>query len=366
MKIREGVKFDFEDLLILPQRSILESRKDVKLERDFQFYHSPRMWFGIPIIASNMYATSSFAIARKMFLAKMICCLHKFHSKEKIVEFMNDLLGSYSDSSVLNSIWVSIGESEDDLAKLAYISSHTNQTPNICIDVANAGREKFINFCKRVRELFSESIIMAGNVVTPELAHELILHGGVDIVKVGLGSSSVCITRVKTGVGFPQASAIIDSSFAAHGLKSEPKRLGLICSDGGCKSVGDICKALCLGADFVMLGSFFSGCDECDGEWEFEQTPNGYVNKPIKKSLKFYGMSSKEAQEKHNGGMASHRTSEGRCVTVKAKGPIEDLLQDIRGGIVSCCTYIGATTIKDMSKCAEFIRVNRTHDRTHE
>ena len=210
---------------------------------------------------------------------------------------------------------------------------------------------------------------MAGNVVTQEMVEELIIHGKVDIVKVGIGSGSVCTTRLKTGVGYPQLSAIMECTDAAHGLG------GHICSDGGCKVVGDVCKAFGANSDFVMLGSMFAGCDECEGEWQYEyktslgswQLVDPRNDNPKRKiSLKYYGMSSKDAMNKHHNGVADYRTAEGKCVAVPYKGLAVDTLLDIYGGLRSACTYIGANKIKDFGKKTTFIQVNNTHNKIYE
>lgn len=360
MKIRDGIKLDFDDVLIVPQRSTLKSRKDVSLIREFKFYHSPKILNVCPIIASNMFATGSLAIARELAKENMLACLHKFYTYEELVGFFNE------NEKHKTNCFISIGQNKEDLDNIRKISRDVktlNFFPNIRIDVANGNREEFVQFCSLVRSYFPESIILAGNVCTPEMVQELIIHGKVDMVVVGIGPGSVCETRKVTGCGYPQLSAIDDCSRVAHGLKSSERRLGLVCGDGGCRTVGDVCKAFCAGADFVMLGSIFAGTDECNGEWEYDHTPNGYISKILhKKSLKFYGMSSLEAQDNHNGGMKEHRSSEGKCVKVTYKGPITNTVKDIMGGLRSCCTYIGATSIKDLPKCAEFVRVNRTHN----
>ena len=207
---------------------------------------------------------------------------------------------------------------------------------------------------------------MAGNVVTPEMTEELILHGGVDIVKVGIGSGSVCTTRLKAGIGYPQLSAIMECADAAHGIG------GHICSDGGCKNPGDVAKAFGGGADFVMIGGMLAGSSDCDGEWEYEYKcetkPDKLIDQTIKrkKSLKFYGMSSREAMNKHHGGVAQYRSSEGKCVSVPYKGLTQDVLNDILGGMRSACTYVGSFSIKDFSKKTTFIRVNNTHNKIYE
>jgi len=359
MKIRDGIKLDFNDVLIVPQRSTLRSRKDVILTREFRFYHSPTILDICPIVSSNMFATGSLAIGKELAKEKMLTCLHKFYTHEELVSFFSE------NSEYQKYVFVSIGQAIEDIEKI----SNLGFSPNIRIDVANGNREEFVDFCKSVRDLFKESIIIAGNVCTPEMTQELIIHGKVDIVCVGIGPGSVCETRKATGCGYPQLSAIDECSRVAHGLKSADKRTGLICGDGGCREAGDVCKAFSAGADFVMLGGIFSGHDECNGEWEYvvnneiykHDMPIGHNFQLRKKSLKFYGMSSKEAQDKHNGGMSEYRTSEGKCLKIPYKGPISDSIKNIKGGLRSCCTYVGATSIKDLPKCAEFVRVNRIH-----
>jgi len=191
-----------------------------------------------------------------------------------------------------------------------------------------------------------------------------LIFNGVDIVKIGIGPGSVCITRKIAGVGYPQLSAIIECADAAHGLG------GHVCADGGCQMPGDIAKAFGAGADFVMLGGMFSGCDECEGDWEYnyeleevKQDDSEWVRKE-KIALKFYGMSSKDAMEKYSGGVANYRAPEGKMVSVPYKGKVETVVQEILGGLRSACTYVGALKLKDLSKCTTFVKVNRTHN-TH-
>jgi GMP reductase len=266
-----------------------------------------------------------------------------------------------------------MGINNNDIDKLSQLVDKIQNIPNLCIDVANGYTDNFVNFCRKIRDKFGKSpIIMAGNVCTPEMVQELILHGGVDIVKVGIGPGSACTTRLKTGVGYPQLSAIDECSHAAHGLKSDDKRLGLICADGGCRTSSDVVKAFAANADFVMIGGMLAGTDECEGEWEYsyqckvgdriwEQNCNpGYDTPKFKKQLTFYGMSSHKAQEKY-GGVKNYRASEGRVKTVPYKGPASNIIEDILGGIRSACAYVGASSLKDLPRCAEFIRVNRVH-----
>ena len=369
MKINNEPKLDFEDVLLVPQRTKTVSRANIKLERNFSFYHSNSKWSGIPIFSANMDTTGTFAMSQSLMKFNIATCLHKHYEDIKLIQ----------DLTELDYQWYSMGIKDDDFTKLNKFVESTQEVPNLCIDVANGYTDDFVNFCARVRDEFGkEPIIMAGNVCTPEMVQEIILHGGVDIVKVGIGPGSACTTRLKTGVGFPQLSAMIECSHAAHVLRAGDGRLGLICADGGCRNPSDIVKAFAAGADFVMLGGMLAGTDECEGEWEYEykcktklndisshtewyQSVNpGYPTEKKKKSLKFYGMSSHDAQSKY-GGIKDYRASEGRVKVVPYKGKVESIMSDILGGIRSACAYIGATKLKDISKCAEFIRVNRTH-----
>lgn len=371
-KIIHEIKLDFDDVLIRPKRSTLQSRSEVSLYRDFKFLNSSRTLTCVPVVVANMDTTGTLSMANVVGKNKGITCLHKHYSSE-------DLIAYYCSSNEDKELtFYSLGTSNNDLEKMTYVFNEIlkqgYELPNICVDVANGYSEKFVKTVSHIRKLYSDIVIMAGNVVTPEMVEELILHGKVDIVKVGIGSGSVCTTRLKTGIGYPQLSAVMECTDAAHGLS------GHICSDGGCKVVGDVCKAFGASADFVMLGSMFAGTDECDGEWEYEYKCKraglsaefwqpfdpGYETEKRKINLKFYGMSSKNAMDKYHNGVAEYRTSEGKCVTIPYKGKTNDIILDIYGGIRSACTYVGASKIKDFGKKTTFIQVNNTHNKVYE
>lgn len=336
MRIEEDLKLDFKDVLIRPKRSTLRSRSQVSLEREYAFLHSDFKWRGIPIIAANMDHTGTFAMAKALAKQQLMTAIQKFATQKEWQEFAK------SSSDLLSYCFVSSGINDEDYDNLKKIMLSVN-CPFICLDVANGYSEYFAKFVSKVRETFPEKIIMAGNVVTGEMAEQLILSGA-DIVKVGIGPGSVCTTRVKTGVGYPQLSAIIECADAAHGLK------GHVCADGGCTVPGDISKAFAAGADFVMLGGMLAGHDECSGEIIKEH------NKIFKR---FYGMSSAEAMIKYHGSVADYRASEGKSVNVPYRGKVENTVQDILGGVRSTCTYVGAARLKELSKCTTFIRVTQ-------
>jgi GMP reductase len=373
-KIINEIKLDFDDVLIRPKRSTLSSRSEVCLIRDFHFKHSSRKFSAIPVIVANMDTTGTFGMANVVCENQAMVALHKHYKPDQLIEYYCSNTNDHRELT-----FYSTGTSSSDIEKLTYvfnaIKNKGYSLPNICVDVANGYSEKFVKTVAHIRKLYEEIVIMAGNVVTPEMVEELILHGKVDIVKVGIGPGSVCTTRLKTGVGYAQISACLECSDAAHGLG------GHICGDGGCKHVGDICKVFGSNADFVMCGNFFAGCEECEGEWEYEyqagfgvglaepfwQPFDPGIDGPKRKTkLKFYGMSSKEAMEKHSNGVANYRTSEGRCVSVPYKGMVQDVLLDIFGGLRSACTYIGASRMKDFGKKTTFIMVNNTHTKTYD
>lgn len=336
MRIEYDVKLDFKDVLIRPKRNILRSRSEVSLEREFHFKLADVTWHGIPIIAANMDHTGTFAMAEALSEHKLLTAIDKFMSLGEWQEFAT------KKPAAVQSSFVSIGIAEHDFERARDVINAAN-VPMICLDVANGYTERFVNFLMRLRDAFPNKVIMAGNVVTGEMVEELILSGA-DIVKIGIGPGSVCTTREKTGVGYPQLSAIIECADAAHGLG------GYVCADGGCVTPGDVAKAFAAGSDFVMLGGMLSGHDECLGE---------VIEEKGKKYKRFYGMSSKEAMERHHGSVADYRASEGRSVNVPYKGPVKNTIYDILGGIRSTCTYVGAQRLKELSKRTTFIRVTK-------
>jgi GMP reductase len=343
MRIEDGTKLDFKDVLIRPKRSTLSSRKEVDISREFKFRWSKKTFKGVPIIAANMDGVGTFDMA-KAFIEDdngLTVALHKHYKLEDLTAFFDKHGGE--------SVWYSIGMVKDDEAKLKEFLKTKGQKSGkgiekLCIDVANGYSEHFIDFVKRIRDSVPDLTIMAGNVVTGEMVEELVL-AGVDVVKVGIGPGSVCTTRKMTGVGYPQLSAIIECADAAHGLG------GLICADGGCTVPGDIAKAFGGGADFVMLGGMLSGHDQAEQKIVKEKDGKKYVQ--------FYGMSSDTAMKKHKGGVAEYRASEGKTVKVPYRGDVSGSLQDILGGLRSACTYVGARRLKELSKRTTFIRVTQ-------
>lgn len=401
MKILDEVKLDFQDVLLLPKRSTLSSRSEVDLVRTFKFKHSTNTYSGIPILAANMDHTGTMEMAKAFHPFQMGVALHKFYD-------INQLISYFSRPDRNPHTFYSMGIADDDYIKfksvMMSLDYDTRKQMHVCVDIANGYSKNFINFISRLREQYEGIVIMAGNVVTGDMVYDL-LSRGADIVKVGIGPGSVCTTRKMTGVGYPQLSAILECADAAHGAG------GLICGDGGITCPGDVAKAVAAGADFVMCGNLFAGHYECNGElinrefkdsvtreffaaaerWEQDRRnvfqkislPDGrdwvltfdstgevvdgwHNNLPLccytnieKIKMRFYGMSSTNAMNKHYGGKANYRASEGKVVEIPFKGYVKDTVEEILGGIRSACTYTGARRLKDLPKVATFVKTNR-------
>ncbi|GGF80156.1 GMP reductase [Wenyingzhuangia marina] len=344
MRIEYDIKLGFKDVMIRPKRSTLKSRAQVNLDREFKFLNSKATWRGVPIMAANMDTVGTFEMAMALMEHCIFTAIHKHYSVAEWNHFL-----SKAPKGIENFIAISTGTGAKDAEKLAEVLSQNKNLKFICIDVANGYSEHFVNFVQNTRNLYPDKVIIAGNVVTGEMVEELLLSGA-DIIKVGIGPGSVCTTRVKTGVGYPQLSAIIECADAAHGLG------GQIISDGGCATPGDVAKAFGAGADFVMLGGMLAGHDESGGE---------LIEKNGEKFKQFYGMSSATAMEKHVGGVAEYRASEGKTVEVPYRGKVIQTVQDILGGIRSTCTYVGAQRLKELTKRTTFIRVAEQENRIY-
>ncbi|XP_005290171.2 GMP reductase 2 [Chrysemys picta bellii] len=333
--IDNNIKLDFKDVLLRPKRSTLKSRSEVDLLRSFTFRNSHQTYSGIPIIAANMDTVGTFEMAKVLCKFSLFTAIHKHYKLEEWKEF------AAQEPDCLQHVAASSGTGPSDFEQLEKILEALPQLRYICLDVANGYSEHFVQFLRDVRKRFPDHTIMAGNVVTGEMVEELILSGA-DIIKVGIGPGSVCTTRKKTGVGYPQLSAVLECADAAHGLN------GHIISDGGCSCPGDVAKAFGAGADFVMLGGMLAGHTESGGE---------LIERGGKKYKLFYGMSSEVAMKKYAGGVAEYRASEGRAAEVPFRGAVENTLRDVLGGLRSTCTYVGAAKLKELSRRTTFIRV---------
>jgi GMP reductase len=367
MRIEEDLKLDYSSVLIRPKRSTLGSRKEVDLFREYSFRNAEveggePHYNGVPVMASNMDGVGTFEIADALSGQGLFTCLVKNYSVESLKQFFarNDNHRRHENTAY------SMGITAEDYSKFEDVYRDTGvYVKYVCVDVANGYSERFSDFIKQLRKDYPAVVIIAGNVVTGEMTEELMLSGA-DIVKVGIGPGSVCTTRIQTGVGFPQLSAVMECADAAHGLG------GHVIADGGCTSPGDVAKAFAAGADFVMLGGMFAGHDEGGGEIITRHFKTGEVKQcgdswqdviEERKYVQFYGMSSKAANDKHFGGLREYRSSEGRDVLVPYRGSIGTTVQDLLGGIRSTCTYAGAKKLKWLSKCTTFVKTDQQFNR---
>ena len=380
MRLEQDVKLDYSDVLLRPKRSTLGSRKQVRVHRRFQFRNykphdmsmeqirDEKHYEGIPIMASNMDGVGTFEMADILAQQDIFTCLVKTYSVNELVNFFDN----EKDQEMKRTEFVamSIGITDSDKDKFLKVYEQVGDyLKYVCVDVANGYSERFADFINELRQQCPNIVIIAGNVVTGDQTQELILRGA-DIVKVGIGPGSVCTTRIKTGVGYPQLSAVMECADAAHGLG------GHVIADGGCTGPGDVAKAFAGGADFVMLGGMLAGHVEGGGEIITKHFANGEATRldngnfmphyEERKFVQFYGMSSKTANNKHFEGLKDYRSSEGRTVLVPFKGNVQNTIQDILGGVRSACTYVGALKLKQLSKCATFIMVNNQYNSVYE
>jgi GMP reductase len=374
-------KLDFSDVLIVPGKhayevnaekidtnmdSRLTSRADVNLSRKFFVYNKhyeqkgtdyTPLFHCVPIIAANMDGVGTVEMGKALAKNNMLTCLNKSIPDSEI-DAIEDT----------DNLFLTIGISEKDFEK---VEQYKDKFLKICIDVPNGYLQYVTTFVNRVRKLVTDAhFIMAGNVVTPEAAIAL-YQAGANCVKVGIGSGSVCTTRLKAGTGFPQLSAILEVRQQASHINAVMHRKLYICSDGGCTNPGDVAKALAAGADFVMLGGMLAGHDEGGGEiYEKLENPTSQVVvnpqtgqlAPViksKKFVEFYGMSSKTANDKHSGGLKGYRAAEGKEVQVEYRGPVQDTIDDILGGLRSACTYVVASNLPNLLRNSKFIKVRR-------
>ena len=379
MRIETEILLDYSDVLIRPKRSTLGSRKEVDLSRKFTFRNYQPVdleeliddvhYVGVPIMAANMDGVGTFKQADALAKLGLFTCLVKTYTETELVSYFDpiDSANNALGRDRTNHVAMSIGITEKDEIKFRNVYEQVDERLKyVCIDVANGYSERFVEYVKHFRQNYPNIVIIAGNVVTADQTQELILNGA-DIVKVGIGPGSVCTTRIQTGVGYPQLSAVIECADAAHGLG------GHIIADGGCTAPGDVAKAFAAGADFVMLGGMLAGHDEGGGEviTKYNATTEWDVNRDRpkleeKRFVQFYGMSSDAANTKHFGGLKDYRASEGREVLVPYRGAVANTVQNILGGVRSTCTYVGAGTLKQLSKCTTFVRVNNQYNRTYE
>lgn len=345
--VSHDIKLDFHDVLIVPRKSRVTSRSKVSIERKFHFRNGKtQIWTGVPIVSSNMDTVTSLESFKVLQKHNYLSCFPKYMNKQFLDKIPDEL--SYTKHYMLSC---GIGDNDVNtviqlIDQLAKCDIHVKF---LCIDIANGYLTPLLDVCRELRLRYPNIILVAGNVVTPDITQELIVDGGVNIVKLGCGSGGACVTRLKAGVGYPQLSTILECAQVAHDVK------GYIMSDGGIVHPCDVNKAYAAGADFVMIGSVFAGHDESPGEMIFDTADN--TRKKV-----FYGMASEDAVQKYNGGLQSYRSSEGKKVLMKCKGPLDNTILDINGSIRSACSYTNSKNIEELATNANFVLVNTSHN----
>lgn len=329
----------FDDVLIQPKFSKINSRKEVDLTARVDGMPD----LALPIISANMDTVTGVGMAQAMSKHGGIGCLHRFCTVEENVKMLKESV--YGDTKYVRTPIVSIGLGNKELERaeaLFYAGAYV-----FCIDVAHGAQMAVVEQVKSLNDKYGSNIsIVVGNFATGESVAHFKEYCG-DVVaafKIGIGPGSACTTRIKTGVGVPQLSAIIDCA-----------KEHAVIADGGMKTPGDVAKALAAGASYVMLGGMLSGTDE---------SPGDIVENKYKK---YRGSASKESYETQ-GKEANWRTAEGESFLVPYKGSVSTILQDIEGGLRSAFTYVGASNLKEYHSRASFITVSGnviTENRAH-
>lgn len=334
----------FDDILLLPKFSRISSRKDVSLDNGFS---------RLPIISANMDTITSVEMARTMKTAGGLACLHRFWSiEDNVAALVNSAIGGQSP-------WVAVGLGDHELKRAKALYDHGARM--FVLDVAHAANINVVDMYMTLKDGLPDIFLTVGNFATFESVNEFWVQMNqgekrydLDGIKIGIGPGSACTTRIKTGVGVPQLSAIID---IASNMKD---RVGLVIADGGCRTPGDVAKALAAGAHMVMLGGMLAGTDETPGEMIVERQYTGHSHEQANKSYKKYrGSASKESYEVQ-GKTGSHLTDEGESFTVLAKGTVANVLQDIEGGLRSAFSYTGSANLEEFHKNAEFIQITNS------
>lgn len=364
MQIVDSVQLDFSDVLIKPRRSSIDSRSKVNITRDYKFKWCPNVITGTGIMQSNMGTIGNFEVSRKMLAQGLFACLHKHHNLDELKKFYKELLDKGDDS--WRRCLLGIGLRDNGIEKLRAINKELGIQVGVKFDVPNGYIPQVKEKVIELRKEFPDMFIMVGNVVTGDITEDLILSGA-DCIAIGIGNGAQCLTRKQTGCGRPQFSALVECADAAHQVG------GMVCCDGGITCPGDLGKAFGAGSDFIMIGSLFAGTDEAEGEIIIKHIiTNEYDMKhecpylEEKKFKQFYGMSSTLAQEKFSGGKPKYRASEGRITLMPYVGSVDDVIEELLGGLRSTMTYIGAKNLKNIPKQCVFYKVHNQLNQTFE
>ena len=316
----------FDDVLLVPAYNHHESRRIVDTGMTDK---SGKLKLELPVMTANMDTVTEHGMADFIGARGGIGVLHRFCSVE-------ENLAMFKRCSF--PVFVSVGTAEAEMERVEALKDAG--AVYYCVDVAH-GHAKYVGkMVKRMRQILPDACIMAGNVATYAGA-DYLASVKADIVKVGIGPGSVCTTRIKTGFGVPQLSAIRECARADRS----------IVADGGIRSPGDIVKALAFGADFVMVGGMLAGTRPTPGEpiRDLEGIPTHKI---------YRGMASKEAAEDHLGGLTGWKTSEGVSTTVPYSEDEEEIIADIVGGLRSGLTYAGANSIRELQRKLNYVHIS--------
>jgi IMP dehydrogenase len=336
--IRKGYSFD--DVLLVPRYNDIPSRRDVDTSMKFGGLN-----LRVPVLSSNMDTITGLQMAGKMCYLGGLGVLHRFCTIDENVQIFRQLGTGNGGGAAVNSL----GVNEEFTRFEALYDAGARY---FCVDVAHGHTKAIGKFIKSLKRIHNDIFVIGGNVATHAGA-DYLASCGADAIKVGIGPGSVCTTRIKTGCGVPQLTAIMDCAKVDR----------LIIADGGIRTPGDAVKALAAGAHVVMLGGMLAGTDETPGKIIERSYTTGPADgtlvliQEVHRFKTFRGMASKEAQEDFMGAMADWKAAEGVQIEVKCRGPVANVINDLVGGIRSGMTYCGAKDIAALQRNAEFIEV---------
>ncbi len=323
--MREFLTFD--DVLLLPKYSLIESRSQVDLSvkiKDFTF--------ASPIIPANMKDVVSREVMKEMYLQNSLSLMHRFSSLSDQLLCFKTLIAKYG-SNVLNFVGVSVGVKAEDYENLPKFMELGIKI--VCVDIAHLDSVLGLKMVKHIKINYPNILLIAGNVATGQGATRA-WENGADVVKIGIGSGSICSTRLEAGVGSPQLSTLIEISETKKYLQNALNKQLYIISDGGSKQTGDVVKALCY-ADMVMLGNMLAGTDESPGKLHVIDG----------KHYKDYQGSSTHKEER----------IEGVKALVPTRGPLKAVLKSIHEGIQSGCSYQSARNLQELKNNPQFCKI---------
>jgi IMP dehydrogenase len=333
----------FNDITLVPRYSDVKSRKEPSTSFKFGVHE-----LEIPIISSPMNTVSEYEMLWAMMNLGGTGVVHRYMPIDDQMQQLWNIWDIQCSAEELPFFAIgATGDFKDRISKLYEVGVR-----KFCIDVANGDSEVSIQACKWIRQQLNESILMAGNVCTSD-GYKRLIDAGANLVRVGIGPGSACSTRLVTGHGVPQVTALMAARYAKEslGLKDEQ---GTIIADGGLKNSGDIAKAIAVGADCVMLGSLLAATNEAPGE----------VHKDIlgNKFKVYAGMASKEGR-KFNGWFSEEDASyipEGESTRLPLKGPVKKIVEGLVGGLRVAMSYTGARTLKEFRDNAEVMEITNS------